>query len=128
MHRIVRALALVGLLVACNAPSNAETDEATVSSSVGASGAASTGPSAACEESFAPIAEMELESTSELGDLPEVDLTIERCESVADWLAGAQQVVDGEIRPGAANLLLQIRCDRQSLSDTPLCEELAASS
>jgi hypothetical protein len=42
-------------------------------------------------------------------------------------MAGAQQVVDGEISPGGADLLLRIRCDDPSLAETPICEELASS-
>jgi hypothetical protein len=67
---------------------------------------------------------LELTSTSDLGELAEVELTVESCESVADWMAGAQQVVENEVSPGAADLLLRIRCEAGSLSRTPICEEL----
>ena len=124
MHRVL-ALALVGLLVACNAPGNAETDEATVSASAGASGPATTGPSAACAEAFAPIADLEVGSLSELGDLEaEVQPTVEACESVADWIAGAQQALGADVRQGTAEMLLRIHCNDLSLANTPICEEL----
>ena len=53
-----------------------------------------------------------------------MEATIESCESVADWTAAAQQVVENEISPGAADLLLRIRCEAGSLSRTAICEEL----
>ena len=46
---------------------------------------------------------------------------------MADWIAGAQQVVDDEINPSTAELLLGIQCNDPTLSNTPVCEELAAS-
>jgi hypothetical protein len=124
VHRVV-ALALVGLLVACNAPGNAETDEATGSASLGASETAAAGPSAACEESFTPIADMEVSSLAELGDLEaEVQPTVEACESVADWIAGAELALGTDVRQGTAQLLLRIHCVDLSLANTPICGEL----
>ena len=85
-------------------------------------------PSAACGEAFAPLAEMEIGSLSDLGDLQaELEPTIESCESVADWIAGAQQVVDDDINPNTVAILLSISCQDQSLDSTPICEELASS-
>ena len=96
--------------------------------SAGASGVGAGSASAACGESFGPLAEMEITSVSELGDLPEeVQPTIEACESVADWVAGAQQVVANEIDPDTAAFLLRINCNDLSLARTLICEELASS-
>ena len=129
-NRTILVLAVAGLLAACTAPGDGA-NNASVAASPGAasasgaaSGAAVGEPSPACAEAFAPMAEMELESTSDLGELAEVEATVESCESVADWMAGAQQVVENEVRPGAAELLLRIRCESGSLSSTPICEEL----
>ena len=127
MRRFLSLVALAGLLAACSAQGDGQTDPSPSQSAPDSSGSARTAtdePSAACAESFAPLAELELTSTSDLGELAEVDLTIESCESVADWMAGAQQVVENEVRPGAADLLLRIRCETGSLSGTPICEEL----
>jgi hypothetical protein len=127
MHRLIVLVALAGLLAACSTQGDGPTDQSPSASAADSSGAARTAdgePSAACAEAFAPLAEMELTSTSDLGELAEVEATVESCESVADWMAGAQQVVENEVRPGAADLLLRIRCEAGSLSGTPICEEL----
>jgi hypothetical protein len=121
------ALMFALLLAAC-AQGTDPTDEPTGSEPTTTSSAAA-GPagdaSAACEEAFAPLADAEIGSTSDLGGFQaEVEATVESCESVADWMAGAQTVVDGEVRPGGADLLLRIRCESPNLSDAPICEEL----
>jgi len=133
MSRILIVMAVVGLLVACttqgdgNAAASAGGAASSAAVSAGASGAASTA-SAACEEAFAPIAELEVSSISDLGDLPEeLQPTIEGCESVADWVAGAGQAIGTEVNPNTARLLLDINCADQSLADTPICEEIASS-
>ena len=90
--------------------------------------AATTGPSAACAEAFAPIADLDIGALSDLGDhKAEVATTIQSCESVADWIAGAQQVIDVEINPNTVALLLNIDCADQSLDDSPICKEIASS-
>ena len=131
MSRFVIVVALAGILAACatqgERQSPGSTPTTSASDSAASSGVAPGEPSAACAEAFAPLAEMELGSTSDLGGLSELELTVESCESVADWIAGAQQVVESEVRPGAADLLLRIRCESGSLSGTPICEELASS-
>lgn len=139
MSRFLIGLTLVGLLVACDNQGNVETSgaaepsgsaavPASADASAGASGAASGSASAACEESFAALAEMEITSISELGDLAEeVQPTIESCESVADWVAGAQQVVEEEIDPDTAAFLLSMNCNDPALANTAICEELASS-
>ena len=135
MFRYLIVLVLAGLLAACTTQGDGATDGAAGSSasagapsSAGASGSATGTASAACSEAFAPLAELEVTSMSELGDLQEeVQPTVEACESVADWIAGAQEVVEGEVRPGTADLLLRIACNDLSLARTPICEELASS-
>ena len=138
MRRLIITLAMASLLVACTAAedggdSDADASLGTEPSAVasGSADAASSGPagtaSAACEEAFAPIADLEIESTSDLGDLAEVEGTVENCESVADWTAGAETTLGLEVRPGTADLLLRIRCEDPSLSGAPICEELASS-
>ena len=124
MLRFLILVALAGLLAACTTQGDGQTDQPPDSSASGSAPAANDEPSAACAEAFAPLAELELTSTSDLGELAEVELTVESCESVADWMAGAQQVVANEVRPGAADLLLRIRCEAGSLSRTPICQEL----
>ncbi|HJR51094.1 MAG TPA: hypothetical protein VJ794_08320 [Gemmatimonadales bacterium] len=132
MTKLVMIVALVGL-VGCTTQGDGDTTtesdgtaaSVVASASAGASGEASGTASAACAEAFAPLAEQEITSTSELGDLAEeVQPTIEACESVADWIAGAQDVVEEEVRPGTADLLLRIQCESPSLSNTLICEEL----
>jgi len=133
MKKIVILLALVGLLAACSAPGEGGTQSTAPAASAGASAepsdAGSTGtagtPSAACAEAFAPLVEMDISSMSELGDLAaEVQPTVEACESVADWIAGAGEVIGGEVNPGSADFLLRVQCDDLSLASTPICEEL----
>ena len=139
MYRLLTVLTLVGLLAACsnqggggNADASLEPAGSGAVASTGASADASGGgaaaASAACEEAFAPLAEMEIASLSELGEVPdEVQPTIEACESIADWIAGAQTVVADEINPNSARFLLSISCDDQAVADTPVCEEIASS-
>jgi hypothetical protein len=139
MSRILIALTLVGLLVACDNQGDVDTSEAaepsgsagalaSADASAGASGGASGSASAACEEAFAPLAEMEITSISEFGDLAEeVQPTVESCESVEDWVAGAQGVVEEEVDPDTARFLLSMNCNDPALADTVICEELAAS-
>jgi hypothetical protein len=131
VNRLLIVLALAGLLVACTDQGTGESDQpiGSAASSGAMSSEGTTGSaSAACEEAFAPIAEMGLTEFSELGDLAdEVEATVESCESVADWTAGAQGAIGAEVNPNAAAFLLGTTCDDPSLADTPVCEELAAS-
>jgi hypothetical protein len=138
MRKLIITLAVAGLLVACttadgSGESNADASLGTEPSALasGSAGAAASGPagaaSAACEEAFAPIADLEVESASDLGDLAEVEGTVESCESVADWTAGAEWALGIEVRAGTADLLLRIRCEDPSLSSAAICEELASS-
>jgi hypothetical protein len=129
MKKTLIVVALAGLLVACTDQGGASGQASgSGAASAGASGGTATSPSAACSEAFAPLAEMDIGSLSDLGDLQaEVEPTIQSCESVADWIAGAQQVIDNDINPNAVALLLGISCQDQSLDSTPICEEVASS-
>jgi hypothetical protein len=129
MYRLIILLAVAGLLVACDAARGPAADGSpgTAGSfdAAGAGAAPVASASAACNESFGPLAEMEVGALSDLGDLPnEVGPTIEACESIADWTAGAQQLFDDEINPNTVRFLLQINCNDLSLANTPICEEL----
>jgi hypothetical protein len=130
MFRNLFVLVIVGLLVACTTQGDGATDgtlETDASMVAEESGAAMGTATAACEESFAPLAGMEIEETSDLGDVPdEVQPTVEACESVADWIAGAQTALGIEVTTGGADFLLRLQCDDESLSDTAICEELSA--
>ncbi len=132
MNRILFVLVVVGLLAACTSPGDGGSGQpasSTGTESADAAGAAPAGGSAACNEAFASLAEMEIARLSELGDLAdEVNPTIESCESIADWVASAGQVVDGEVNPNTARFLLAINCSaEQSLAATPICQEIASS-
>jgi hypothetical protein len=127
MHRLLIIVALVGLLAGCATQGDGESTALAGSVPMGSEpGAVAGAPSPACAEAFAPVADMNLTETSELGDLTdELDPTIENCESVADWIAGAQEAIGGEVRPSTADLLLRIRCTSPTLSTTAICEELS---
>ncbi len=131
MKRIFIALALVGLLAACTTQEGGSTDEPVGSAPMGSADASAPvmgDASPACEEAFAPIADMEVASLSDMGNLQaELEPTIESCESVADWIAGAQTVLGEEINPSTAELLLGIQCNDPTLSNSPVCEDLASS-
>ena len=130
MKRYLTGLALVGLLAACSNQGSGTSEPlgSLPMGSAGASGAAMGDASAACAEAFAPLASMEITSLSDLGDLQdELQPTFDGCESVADWMAGAQTVVADEVKPGTARLLLGIQCNDPSLSNSPVCEDLALS-
>ena len=73
-------------------------------------GSPATEPTAACAEAFAPIADLDISALSDLGDhKAEVAPTIQGCESVADWIAGAQPVIDVEINPEHRRTAAQYR-------------------
>jgi hypothetical protein len=124
-------VALIALLAACtgggggpDATSDPELSGA-ASSDAASSGTAAAGePTPECAAAFEPLAEMELATTSGLGDLAEIEATVEACASLADWTAGAQTVVDAEINPNVVEILLGLRCESPSLSGTPVCEDL----
>ena len=126
MKRPLVLLALVGLLEACGDQGGGQSGGPVGSSGASSgAGSASTEPTAACAEAFAPIADLDIGALSDLGDhKAEVAPTIQSCESVADWIAGAQQVIDVEINPNTVALLLNIDCADQSLDDSPICKEL----
>jgi hypothetical protein len=131
MNRIFIGLALAGLLAACTTQGDGATEAPLGSAPMGsaeASGPVISSASAACEEAFSPLAEQEIASLSDLGNLvAELEPTIETCESVADWIAGARQVVDEEIKPSTAELLLGIQCNDPTLANSAVCEDLASS-
>jgi hypothetical protein len=130
MFRNLFVLVVIGLLAACTTQGDGAADETleiTPSMAAEGSGPAMGTASAACEESFAPLADMDISDTSQLADLQEeVQPTVEACESVADWIAGAQQALGIEVSAGGADFLLRLQCEDTALTDAPICEELAA--
>ena len=138
MSRNLIALALVGVLAACSAQgddTNGTSNEAVPSTAASASAGASDGatdgtagtPSAACGEAFTALGDQEVTSLSDLADLEGAEATIDRCESVADWTAGAQELIGEELKPSTVQLLLEIRCELPALADSAVCEEVASS-
>lgn len=138
MYRILILLVVIGLLAAaCTTQSGDATGETTgtavstpAATSSATDDAAGTGATASteCSESFGPIAEENVTSIADLGDLPElVEPTIENCASVDEWIAGAQQLFDDDINPSTVRLLLGIQCNSPSLANTDLCQDVASS-
>lgn len=143
MSRNLIAIALVGVLAACSTQGDTTTDTSTeaapsaaapstaASASAGASDGATDGtagtPSAACGEAFAALGEQEVTSLSDLADLEGVEATVQQCESIADWSAGAQELIGEEVNPSTVQLLLEIRCELPALADSAVCEEVASS-
>jgi hypothetical protein len=135
MFRILTVIACSGMLVACTGQGEPTTDQSTLPpvstpapGSPDASGAAGSSASDECTESFGGVADAGVTSVTELGDLrEEVEVTIEACESLDEWIAGAQQVIPDDINPNTAALLLRMNCGSPSMANTPLCRELAAS-
>ena len=124
MKRIAIVPALAILLVACANQGGGGSVEPLGSAAGTAEGTASA-PSPACAEAFAPITEQNLSSLSELADLQaELQPTVQECESVADWVAGASEALGIDANPNTAAMLLQSACTDQSLSRTAICEEL----
>jgi hypothetical protein len=123
---------LAALLAACTSQgtSSGAASDASAAASGGASDAGAAQPvgeaSPACTEAFAPIAELELSAASDLGDLDEVTATVESCESVADWTAGASAAIGTDVRAGTADLLLGLRCSDPGLSSTAICQEVTS--
>jgi hypothetical protein len=128
MFRNLFVLVIIGLLAACTTQGDGATDGTLEpDASMAQESGTATGASAACEESFAPLAEMEISETSDLSDVPDdVQPTVEACESVADWIAGAQAALGIEVSAGGADFLLRFQCEDQSVSGAPICEELSA--
>ncbi len=135
MKRFLTGLAAAGLLAGCTGQGDGATDQAgqatpgtTARESPAATGDATSSASAECNESFEGLAGMEIGSITELGDLSaEVEPTIESCESVAEWVAAADEVVADDVNPNTAALLLRMNCGSPSLSNTEICRELASS-
>lgn len=135
MKKLIILLTLVGLLAACATTggasgentASADTASASADASAEASGGASGTVSAACADAFGPIADLAPDSVSDLGDLDEVVATVQACESIADWSAGASQVIGGDVNPNVARMLLGIRCADPGVGDAPICEELTSS-
>lgn len=135
-RQITILIALVALLAACSTQGDGQTTapstdgEASAAASAGAPDASAEGTggtaTAACSEAFAAVAEQDVSSLSDMADLEEVEATIQDCESIADWSAGAAEVI-GEVSPATAQMLLEIRCEGPGLGDTAVCEEVAAS-
>ena len=124
MKRIVIVPALAILLVACANQGGGGSVEPSSSAANTAEGTARA-PSPACAEAFAPIADQNVSTLSELADLQEeLQPTVESCESVADWVAGASEALGIEANPNTARMLLQSACSDQSVSRTAICEEL----
>lgn len=137
MSRNLILIAIIGLLAACTTQGDGDTTDTsmdaapTVSAAAAATATEGTDEtagtaSAACTDAFASV-EQDVSSLSAMADLPEVEATIEQCESVDDWMAGAEQVIGQEVNPSTAQLLLDIRCQLPALGDTAVCEEVAAS-
>jgi hypothetical protein len=140
MSRNIIIIAIIGLLAACTTQGDGETADSSIdvgsstvatasadASADSSAGGATGTASAACSEAFAAVAEQDVSSLSAMGDLPEVEATIEQCESIADWMAGASEVVGEDVNPSTAELLLDIRCQLPALGGTAVCEELGAS-
>jgi hypothetical protein len=129
MNRFLTGLALASLLAAC-ATQGGASGEPLGSAPIASAGAGPVtgGASSACQEAFAPLADTEVASLSDLGDLQaELQPTIESCESVADWIAGAQELLPEEVNPSTAEMLLGIQCNDPALSNSRVCEDLASS-
>jgi hypothetical protein len=139
MSRNIIIIAIIGLLAACTTqgdgePTDTSTGAAPSTAAVASADASADSTdavagtvSAACADAFAAVAEQDVSSLSAMGDLPEVEATIEQCESIADWTAGAAEVLGEEVNPATVQLLLDIRCQVPALGDTAVCEEVAAS-
>jgi hypothetical protein len=141
MSKNLLMVAIIGLLAACTAqgdgdttdtsiepaPSVAASAPASADASEAASGVVNGTASAACTDAFTPLEGQEATSLSDLADLEGIEATVEQCESIADWIAGASQVLGEEVNPSTAQLLLDIRCQLPALADTAVCEEVASS-
>jgi hypothetical protein len=141
MHRFL-VLVLAAMLVACATPGTDPADatpaDPGATPGAGTPGAAATPgadatpgdtagtATAECEAAFAPLADMEITSLTELGDLAEVDATVTACESVDDWTAAAEENLGVEVRPGTARMLLGMRCQDPAMWNTDLCRDLGA--
>ena len=138
-RNLIIIVALIGLLAACSTQGDGETADtsmdaapsvvasASADASAGSSEGATGTASAACADAFAAVADQDVSSLSAMADLPEVEATIQQCESIADWMAGASDVIGEEVNPSTAQLLLDIRCQLPALGNTAVCEEVAAS-
>ena len=136
---IFALFALIAVLAACSSQGSGETTDpstdalpsAAASASAGASDDSSEGAggtaSVAVSEAFAALGDQDVSSLSDMADLDEVEATIRDCESIADWSAGAAEIIGEEVNPSTAQLLLEIRCELPALDDTAVCEEVASS-
>ena len=110
MKRTMIVLAIAGLLVACTDQGGAGSGRASrlIGRGAAESGGAASDPSAAATR-HSPRSQRwrSVLCPTSATSRAEVEPTIQSCESVADWIAGAQQVVDDDINPNTVALLLK---------------------
>ncbi|HET7521341.1 MAG TPA: hypothetical protein VFK61_07370 [Candidatus Limnocylindria bacterium] len=128
--KLITALALVGLLAACNAGATTPSEQPlpTVGSSdMAASDTASASAATAmtCTDAVAGVDMTAIASTTDLMTLgDELDGTISSCGDVSEWTTTVQTALP-DLDVSQAEAFLQARCaENATLATTPICTEV----
>ena len=130
MKLITSAIALVGLLAACNAGATTPSEQSlpTLSSSTGTIPSPSASVAAgSCTDAFGAIDLSAISSTTDLMSLSdELDATISRCPTMAEWTAAVQTGLP-QVDTTQAQAFVQERCvENAALASTQLCAEVSS--
>jgi hypothetical protein len=129
MKLITSAIALVGLLAACNLGATTPSEQSlpTLGSSTGTIPSPSASVAGSCTDAFAAIDLSAISSTTDLMSLSdELDATISSCPTLEEWTASVQTGLP-QVDTTQAQAFLQQRCtDNAMLASTQLCLEVAS--
>ena len=133
--KLIPALALVGLLAACNAGATTPSEQPLPTTSVSTGAVASTSESASasaetamtCSDAMASIDMTAVGSTTDLMTLSdELDETISSCGTVDEWTTAVQTALP-DVDTTQAEAFLQARCaENSTLATTPICTEVGS--
>jgi hypothetical protein len=130
--KLISAIALIGLLAACNAGATTPSEQPlpTVTASVGTATSPSASTSAAamsCTDAFAAIDLSAMASATDLMTLSDkLDATISSCQTLDEWTSAVQTALP-QVDTTQAQAFIQQRCAADmTLAATPLCTEVGS--
>jgi hypothetical protein len=132
--KFVSALALVGLLAACNAGATTPSEQplpttaaSTTVASASESASASVGTAMTCTDAVAAIDLTAVTATTDITTLgDELDETIASCGDVNEWTTAVQTAVP-DLDLTQAETFLAARCaENATLASSPICTEVGS--
>lgn len=126
--KLIPALALVGLLVGCNAGATTPSEQS-LPSVAGSSEMASASAATAmtCTDAVAGVDVTAIATTTDLMTLgDELDSTISSCADVSEWTTAIQTALP-DLDVSQAEAFLQARCaENATLASTAICTEVGS--